>query len=108
MSNTLHLTLKKSAFDVMITGEKTKEFRKPSKWIISRLVDNNGNPKTYDNVKFVNGYGHDKPTFLADYKGFRIAEQETYIKYSNGLTVVVEKGDYIIMLGSVFYKSNKQ
>ena len=35
----LRLTLKKKAFDVMVTGEKQEEFRKYSKWIESRLFN---------------------------------------------------------------------
>ncbi|TYP71501.1 hypothetical protein [Aquimarina intermedia] len=105
--NTLHLTLKKRAFEVMVSGEKSTEYRTPSSWIKSRLIDKEGNPKKYDNVKFVNGYGHDKPLFLADYKGFEISNCNQTIKFSNGLTVIVKKGDYIIRLGSVFYKGNQ-
>lgn len=103
--STLYLTLKKSPFEVMITGEKNEEFRKPSKWIESRLIDKNGQPKKYDNVKFVNGYGTDKPHFCADYKGFEKSKSNQTIKYSNGLIVNVEKGDYKIKIGSVFYRS---
>ena len=40
----------------MVTGKKTIEYRRPSKWIKDRLVD-----KEYEVVKFVNGYGDDKP-----------------------------------------------
>ena len=106
---TLHLTLNRKAFEVMVTGEKSTEYRKFSKWIESRLIDKNGNPKEYDNVKFVNGYGYDRPYFLADYKGF---EKELIgfnhnKPYSNGLKVgIVEKGDFKIFLGSVFFRGN--
>jgi hypothetical protein len=34
----LHLTLSKLPFEVMATGEKTTEYRKPSKWILSVLL----------------------------------------------------------------------
>ena len=47
----LKLTLKKKWFDLMIVGKKNKEFRKPSKWIDSRLIG-----KSYNFVKFTNGY----------------------------------------------------
>jgi len=105
-NNTLNLTLNKSAFEVMVTGEKNREFRTAKQWIKSRLVNKDGTPKKYNNVKFVNGYGHDKPFFLADYKGFEISPCDQTIKFSNDLIVKVKKGDYIIILGSVFYKAN--
>ena len=34
---TLKLSINKKAFDVMVSGEKTEEFRDVSKWILSRL-----------------------------------------------------------------------
>lgn len=66
----LHLSLKKEPFEVMVTGEKNQEFRKPTKWILSRLYNKDGTPKHYDVVKFTNGYGKDKPQFVCEYKGF--------------------------------------
>ncbi len=104
--DTLFLSLGEEPFDVMVTGEKTEEFRKPSNWIKSRLFDKNGEPRDYNHVKFVNGYGHDKPQFLVDFKGFRVSQVKQTIKFSNGLLVEVEKGDFIIELGAVFYKLN--
>jgi hypothetical protein len=67
---TLHLTLHKAAFDVMVTGEKKLEFRTPSKWINSRLFNKDGTKKHYDYIKFTNGYGSDKPYFVCEFKGF--------------------------------------
>jgi len=102
MKKVLTLTLNKLAFDVMVTGEKGMEFRKPSKWIKSRLYNKDGSPKQYDVVKFINGYGKDKPTFICEFKGVenRFSMNETF-KYSNGLTVTVEHIDIIINLGKI-------
>jgi hypothetical protein len=102
----LKLTLSKSPFDVMHTGEKQTEFRKPSEWIESRLYDKEGNEKEYDLVEFINGYGSDKPVFVAKYLGFARAEADYSISYSNGLNVEVEKGDYKIYLGQVIKIAN--
>ena len=80
----------------MKTGEKLFEFRKPSKWITSRLM-NGMEFRKYDYVKFTNGYGKDKPSFLARHKGTRIFSfAYGCVEYSNGLKVDVEPGDYII------------
>ncbi len=105
----LLLSLNKLPFDVMITGEKDQEFRKESKWIYSRLFNKDNNIKHYDYVKFINGYGGDKPYFITKYDGFEIVkEDETeQRKYSNGLIVEpLKKGDIIINLGKVIEKGN--
>lgn len=95
-NKTLKLTLKAEPFEVMISGEKIAEYRKPSAWIMSRLYNKDGSEKEYDFVKFTNGYNSDSPSFLAIYCGFEIVEQNQIITYSNGLVVNVEKGDIMI------------
>jgi hypothetical protein len=98
----LRLTLSALPFEVMRTGEKLVEYRKPSDWIKSRLVG-----KSYDVVHFTNGYGKDKPFFIAQYRGYEI-EQRGFSSptYSNGLKVEVAIGDFKIYLGSVLQKGN--
>lgn len=108
MEKTLLLTLNKEAFEVMVTGEKDEEFRRDSKWIRSRLMEKNGTPKSYAYVKFINGYGADKPYFIAEFH-FRvqIARLEEPIKeYSNGLKVKLEKGMWVIGLGEIVETGN--
>lgn len=108
MTKTLLLTLKKAAFDVMVTGEKTIEYRKKTKWIESRIFDKGGMFRQYDFVKFVNGYGADKPYFVCKYKGsiMRFGGHVELIKYSNGLSVEVWPGDYEIHLGEIIETGN--
>ncbi len=107
----LWLTLKKPPFEVMVTGEKREEFRKPTKWISSRhhqKIAGRYKLKFYDYVVFTNGYGKDKPYFIAEILGFTNishAGQKVY-KYSNGLTVEVENGDYIILIGNILEIGN--
>jgi hypothetical protein len=96
----LHLTLKKKPFEVMVTGEKKIEYRKPSKWILSRLVS-----KEYDYVKFVNGYGKDKPYFIAEYSGFNIVNMNYSATWSD-FKVNVKIGDIAILLGTIIEKGN--
>jgi hypothetical protein len=104
----LHLSLKKEPFAVMFTGEKQEEFRKNSDWIRSRLFDKEDNEREYDYIKFVNGYGADKPYFICKYEGFMecymdVAER----KYSNGLSITgIGKGDFIIYCGDVVERGN--
>ena len=103
----LHLSLKKEPFEVMVTGEKNQEFRKPTKWILSRLYNKDGTPKHYDVVKFTNGYGKDKPQFVCEYKGLEELSGNVGIyKYSNGFEVNVVAGDIIIRCGKIGIKRN--
>lgn len=97
----LYLSLKKQPFDVMVTGEKNKEFRSQSEWILSRLRG-----KMYDYVKFVNGYGNDKPYFICEYKGWKINDTNFRGIYSNGFEVMVDVGAIIIQLGKIVERGN--
>jgi hypothetical protein len=104
--NTLHLTLSKKPFEVMVTGEKAVEYRKPTAWIKSRLLDKQGEAKKYDQVKFVNGYGADKPYFIAKFKGFILNPYPQEIEFSNGLIVNVSPDDIKILIGEIIEKGN--
>lgn len=97
---TLHLTLKKPQFQVTLSREKQSEFRRPTLWIQSRLID-----KSYDFVKFTNGYGNDKPCFTCKFLGWRFATEGTYI-YSNGLVVSVDESYFEILLGEIVQVKN--
>jgi hypothetical protein len=97
----LHLTLSKIPFDVMVTGEKTHEYRKPSKWILSRLIG-----KHYTHVKFTHGYGSDKPYFICEFLFWQSSICETKHEFSNGLSVNQSINDVIIALGSIIEKGN--
>jgi hypothetical protein len=102
----LKLTLAGGPFNVMATGEKRTEYRKPSDWIASRLMDPAGQEKDYDMVEFRNGYGPDVPMFMAHYYGFTRAIADYSMTYSNGLAVAVKKGDFKIHLGPVTLLAN--
>jgi len=90
----------------MVTGEKTDEYRAISDWIKSRLYDKNWNKKHYDEVKFVNGYGSDKPYFIAPYLGFDKSDTTLRKEYSNGFVVIVLRGEFIIHLGKIIETGN--
>lgn len=61
--STLHLTLKGKWFDMILSGEKKEEYREIKPYWIKRLS------KNYDKIKFVHGYGNDKPWFIIELKG---------------------------------------
>ena len=109
----LRLTLHKKAFEVMVTGEKTEEYRKPSVWINSRLYQKKTlgkflyhEPKEYDLVIFTNGYGKDKPYFIAQMINHSPSNHHAEYCYSNGLQVEVTPGMHIIKLGNILEVGN--
>lgn len=63
--STLQLTIKKRWFDMIATGVKREEYRKPSKWILSRLEG-----KSYDLISFRNGYKSNSPTIICRFLGW--------------------------------------
>lgn len=63
----LRLTLKREWFYMIARGEKKEEYRKPGKWILSRLEG-----KDYDRIEFKNGYGPNVPTMEVAYRGWEI------------------------------------
>lgn len=102
----LLLTLNPEAFAVMVTGEKKSEYRIPSKWILSRLKNKNGEIKRYDTVIFQNGYSSSSPYFIAKFKGYIISKRVFSKVYSNGLVVDIEIGDIIIHIGNIIETGN--
>jgi hypothetical protein len=108
----LHLNLSKLPFDVMITGEKKEEYRKPSKWIKSRMYQKDGiTLKDYDLIHIVNGYGDDRPYFICRYLGHYIYGVDNMFdegtrNYSNGLEVILKRGDFIIGCGEILEVGN--
>lgn len=96
----LHLSLKKPQFEIMVSGEKNIEYRKANKWILSRLVG-----KSYDYVKFTNGYGNSRPYFICEFRSWAHATSGIH-RYSNGLTANVTEGHVQINLGNIITKQN--
>ena len=59
----LHLTLHGKWFDMIASGEKQEEYRQLKPYWEKRLSG-----RHYDAVKFVNGYGADRPWMLVELK----------------------------------------
>ncbi len=60
----LHLTLHREWFDLIRSGEKTEEYRDETSYWDSRLEG-----KDYDLIRFVNGYGKNRPFMVVEFKG---------------------------------------
>ena len=68
----LRLTLKRKWFDMIASGKKLEEYRDPSPWIYSRLLEKDGySHRQYDLIEFKNGYGPDVPTMTVEFKGWQ-------------------------------------
>lgn len=87
---TLRLTLKRKWFDMIASGEKREEYRKPGKWILSRLEG-----KDYDRVEFKNGYGSRVPTMEVQFIGWRIGFGQLQWGAGFDELVVIELGQIL-------------
>ena len=84
----------------MISGKKQIEYRRPSKWIEKRIIN-----KNYDFIKFVNGYGNDKPYFICKYDGYTNSNKDNEV-IIEGNPIKINKGDFLIKLGDVIESGN--
>jgi hypothetical protein len=77
----LHLNLKKKWFDMILSGEKTEEYREVKPYWTKRLsrtgVDKVFIPKEFDIVEFRNGYGKDAPMMRVVCNGIVYGEGNT-------------------------------
>ena len=100
----LRLTLKKKWFDLMKLRDeslrKKIEFRDPSHWILSRLLDKNGDWKEYDLIEFKNGYSKNAPSFCCEFLGWDIEEEQTEYFFGSE-KIITEAGTIKIFLGKV-------
>lgn len=96
MKKTLHLTLKKHWFDLILSGEKTVEYRDKKPYWIKRLKG-----KRYDQIIFTNGYGKDKPQMTVEFINQTSAG---LAKPQNG--EVVNYADYALCLGDILEAEN--
>jgi hypothetical protein len=95
----LNLVLSNQAFQITGTPEKPYELREPTEWILSRIIDKNGNPKNYDVVEICNGYSKGREKKIFEFRGFVIAGWTEKIEFSNGLKWTIQPGHIIIKLG---------
>ncbi len=75
---TLHLTLKKKWFDMILSGEKKEEYRETKPYWKRRFCIY---PNTdtflchsFDTIKFTNGYAKNAPTFEIECLGIEIGK----------------------------------
>ena len=105
----LYLTVHNLPFKTMRIGLKDREYREPSKWIKSRLIDSKtGKEKEYDFICFRSGYHKKAPYFICVYKGFEVSKKNYSVNYKTEFKVDVKKGHYRILLGSIVNLGNTE
>jgi len=85
---------------LLLRLKKKIEIRKPSEWVKSRLDNRN-----YRSIRFINGYGKDKPYFVCRYNSYEIATKNQILTFDDK-QVKIEIGDYLIHLGEIADKGN--
>lgn len=106
----LTLNVKQYWYDMMVTGDKNFEIRRPSDWMRSRLTRRFGQYSRIDNsfkgVRFINGYDRFSPRFIADFLGYEVTKEDSTWdipeRYGGGV-LAIPKGYYYIKLGKVFF-----
>lgn len=85
----LHLRLKRQWFDEIASGRKRVEFRARTDYWRKRLED-----KHFDEIRFVNGYGSDRPWMRVAYEGLYKSRWNDEPAYALRLGEVLEIGNY--------------
>jgi hypothetical protein len=95
----LHMTLKKKWFDMIASGEKKEEYRELKGYWMKRLLIEHGDGfKTFDIVRFKNGYSPNAPMMDVECKGTEVGNG----KYEWGCT----NKSFIIKLGKILSITN--
>jgi len=95
MNNTLHLTIKKQWFDMILSGEKTEEYRDIKPYYNLRLIG-----KEYDTVIFRNGYARDAPSLTIELKTIRFGTGKPEWGAEEGKTY------FVLSLGKIINTKN--
>jgi hypothetical protein len=95
----LHLTLKKKWFDMIASGEKKEEYRELKGYWMKRLLNQHGDSyKTFDIIRFKNGYSQNAPAMDVECKGIKVGDGNP--KWG------CNKRTFIIMLGKIISITN--
>lgn len=95
----LQLTLKKKWFDLIASGDKVFEYREYKQHWMSRLIGKNGT-RDYDEVRFTNGYGSNRPYIRVEFIGVIIMKGK-YCNPDHSEPLEPENKYFVIGLGKV-------
>lgn len=95
MNKTLHLTIKKKWFDMILSGVKTEEYRDIKPYYNLRLIG-----REYDTVVFRNGYACDAPSLTIELKTIRFGTGKPEWGAEEGKTY------FVLYLGKIINTKN--
>ena len=93
--NTLHLTIKKKWFDMILSGVKTEEYRDIKPYYNLRLIG-----REYDTAVFRNGYARDAPILTVELKTIRFGTGKLEWGAEEGRTY------FVLSLGEIIITKN--
>ena len=93
--STLHLTLKKKWFDMILLGEKTEEYREIKPYWIKRFYS-----KKYHYISFRNGYTANAPQFTIELKSITPSTGKPEWGAEEGKTY------FVLLLGKIINTKN--
>ncbi len=101
MIKTLHLTLDRKWFDLILSGKKTIEYRECKPHWETRLEG-----KSFDEIAFTNGYGKDRPFMRVEFTD--MFNSRYYCKFigKNGEILKADTAYYAIVLGEILETRN--
>ena len=67
-SKTLHMTLNKKWFDLILSGIKKEEYREIKPYWVKRIIDKWKNEKGHETITFSNGYSKDCRKMIVEFK----------------------------------------
>ena len=95
MNKTPHLTIKKKWFDMILSGEKTEEYRDIKPYYNLRLIG-----QDYDTVVFRNGYTANAPQFTIELKNITQSTGNPEWGAEEGKTY------FVLLLGKIINTKN--
>jgi hypothetical protein len=101
----LHLTLERKWFDLIAQGKKTSEYREYKDHWKSRLVSAGKGFRKFDEVRFVNGYGSDRPFMRVEFVDTRLHIGHR-CRPQNGEIMEPYKHYFVIYLGRILEIGN--
>ncbi|MCP4440100.1 MAG: ASCH domain-containing protein [Aureispira sp.] len=101
MIKTLHLTLTKKWFDLILSGKKTIEYRECKPYWKARLEG-----KSFDEIVFINGYGKDRPFMRVEFATMFKARVHYDTTGANGKIFNANVNCYAIVLGEILETRN--
>ncbi len=101
MIKTLHLTLERKWFDLILSGKKAIEYREFKPYWITRLEG-----KSFNEIIFINGYGKDRPFMRVEFADISISRFYYAATGKNGEIFKAGTAHYAIVLGKILETRN--